>query len=102
MTTMEIVQGNRNLEMNGIPETAYCHRCQRVTPTRLMYTETARVTLNICRVCRSTRKGRPNVPYTYYEEWARTHPLTDAEKNPVTGRERRRLEYRAEQDRLKN
>lgn len=84
--------------MNDIPETAFCHRCQQDTPTRIMSLRDG-VALNVCRICRAARKGRPNVPYAMYEQWKRTHVLTDAEINYTTNDERRRIRRRAEMDR---
>ena len=83
--------------MNDIPETAYCHNCNKDTPTRIMSFR-PRVASNVCRVCRTARKGRPNVPYAWYDEWMRTHVLTEADVNYVTGRERRQLAHRAKMD----
>jgi hypothetical protein len=45
----------------------YCHRCCRVTPTRLLFLSSGHIG-NLCADCRTTRKGRPFVSKVEFHE----------------------------------
>ena len=45
---------------------AYCHRCQRVTPTK--YIPLPAGMGNCCAVCRTCRKGKPYISKHVYAE----------------------------------
>lgn len=51
--------------MNSAP--AYCHRCQRETPT-VFLPLAGGVIGNCCAICRACRKGRPYVTRREYEQ----------------------------------
>ena len=46
---------------------AFCHRCQRETPTVYISLSSGHIG-NCCAVCHATRKGRPFISRTEYAE----------------------------------
>jgi hypothetical protein len=49
------------------PLMAFCHRCGKVTPTRYLLLSSGHIG-NCCGNCRATRKGKPFVSRTDYEQ----------------------------------
>jgi len=59
---------------------AYCHRCQRVTPTK--YIPLPAGIGNCCAACRTCRKGRPYVSKLEYAK-ARERAKGNANEQPT-------------------
>jgi hypothetical protein len=49
------------------PLMAFCHRCQKTTATVFLELSSGHIG-NCCRICRATRKGKPFVSRTEYEQ----------------------------------